>query len=291
MTLQPALPPLLLGAVGALILAVVLLRRRSGAAASYGLVIAAILLLVAAARPVIGGSEPAVTGIAGERQPNIFLIVDRSADMTVAGTQARADIDAVLDRHPDARFALITFAARPSLDWPLSADSWSLQPTLDAATPYARTADDITNVGAAGNVLRYQLISASQQYPQARNLVYYFGAGAPESTAPQREFRLPEGAVDGGAVFGYGDAAEARLRAVADQIGVPYVSGGQDTAPEEAAPEDSQEPQPDHAGAASSGFELYWVLAGVAGLVVLFELYHALRYLRRTRLDRIEVGR
>jgi hypothetical protein len=97
--------------------------------------------------------------------------------------------------------------------------------------------------------------------------------------------------VDGGAVFGYGDAAEARLRAVADQIGVPYVSGGQDTAPEEAAPEDSQGPQPDHAGAASSGFELYWVLAGVAGLVLLFELYHALRYLRRTRLDRIEVGR
>ena len=61
--------------------------------------------------------------------------------------------------------------------------------------------------------------------------------------------------------------------------------------PEEAAPEDSQGPQPDHAGAASSGFELYWVLAGVAGLVLLFELYHALRYLRRTRLDRIEVGR
>lgn len=291
MTLQPALPPLLLAAAGVLITALVLLRRRTGGPLRWGLAIAAVLLLAALARPVLGGSEPAVTGIAGAREPNIFLIVDRSADMAAVGTQARTDIDAVLDRHPDARFALITFDARPSLDWPLSADSWSLRPTLDAATPYARTADDITNVGAAGNVLRYQLISASQQFPQARNLVYYFGAGAPESTAPQREFRLPEGAVDGGAVFGYGDAAEARLRAVADQIGVPYVSGGQDTAPEEAAPQDSQGPQPDHAGAASSGFELYWVLAGVAGLVLLFELYHALRYLRRTRLDRIEVGR
>lgn len=291
MTLQPALPPLLLAAAGVLITALVLLRRRTGGPLPWGLAIAAVLLLAALARPVLGGSEPAVTGIVGAREPNIFLIVDRSAAMAEYGSAARADIDAVLDRHPDARFALITFDARPSLDWPLSADSWSLRPTLDAATPYARTADDITNVGAAGNVLRYQLISASQQFPQARNLVYYFGAGAPESTAPQREFRLPEGAVDGGAVFGYGDAAEARLRAVADQIGVPYVSGGQDNAPEEAAPEDSQGPQPDHAGAASSGFELYWVLAGVAGLVLLVELYHALRYLRRTRLDRIEVGR
>jgi hypothetical protein len=291
MTLQPALPPLLLAAAGVLITALVLLRRRTGGPLPWGLAIAAVLLLAALARPVLGGSEPAVTGIAGAREPNIFLIVDRSAAMAEYGSAARADIDAVLDRHPDARFALITFDARPSLDWPLSADSWSLRPTLDAATPYARTADDITNVGAAGNVLRYQLISASQQFPQARNLVYYFGAGAPESTAPQREFRLPEGDVDGGAVFGYGDAAEARLRAVADQIGVPYVSDGQDTAPEEAAPQDSQGPQPDHAGAASSGFELYWVLAGVAGLVLLFELYHALRYLRRTRLDRIEVGR
>ena len=291
MTLQPALPPLLLAAAGVLITALVLLRRRTGGPLPWGLAIAAVLLLAALARPVLGGSEPAVTGIAGAREPNIFLIVDRSAAMAEYGSAARADIDAVLDRHPDARFALITFDARPSLDWPLSADSWSLRPILDAATPYARAADDITNVGAAGNVLRYQLISASQQFPQARNLVYYFGAGAPESTAPQREFRLPEGAVDGGAVFGYGDAAEARLRAVADQIGVPYVSGGQDTAPEEAAPQDSQGPQPDHAGAASSGFELYWVLAGVAGLVLLFELYHALRYLRRTRLDRIEVGR
>lgn len=42
---------------------------------------------------------------------------------------------------------------------------------------------------------------------------------------------------------------------------------------------------------ASSGFELYWAPAGGAVLLILFELYHALRDLRRTRLDRIAVGR
>ena len=291
MTLQPALPPLLLGGVGLLIIAAVLLRRRSGAGSAYGLVIAAILLLVAAARPVLGGSEPAVTGIAGDREPNIFLIVDRSADMAAAGTEVRADIDAVLEGHPDARFAVITFDARPSLDWPLSADSWSLRPTLDAATPFARAADSMTNVGAAGNVLRYQLIGAAQQFPQARNLVFYFGAGAPDSTVPQREFRIPEGAVDGGAVFGYGAAAQERLRAVADQIGVPYLSGETDTAADVAAPEDASAALLAELAATSSGFQLYGVLAGMAAVVLLFELYRALRHLRRTRLDRIEVDR
>lgn len=290
MTLQPALPPLLLAAAGVLITAVVLLRQRTGGPLPWGLVIAAVLLLAALTRPVLGGSEPAVTGIAGAREPNIFLIVDRSAAIAEYGTAARADIDAVIDRHPEARFALITFDARSSLDWPLSADSWSLQATLDAAKPAARTADVMTNVGAAGNVLRYQLIGAAQQFPQARNLVYYFGAGAPDSTVPQREFRVPEGAVDGGAVLGYGAAAEARLRAVADQIGVPYQPGEQGMAPEGAAPEDAQSP-PDATAAASSGFELYWGLAGAAGLVILFELYRALRHLRCTRLDRIEVSR
>ena len=39
------------------------------------------------------------------------------------------------------------------------------------------------------------------------------------------------------------------------------------------------------------GFELYWGMAGVAALLILVELYRALRQLRRTRLDRIVVGR
>lgn len=248
----------------------------------YALMVAAVLLLVAVWRPVLGGAEPSVTRIAGEREPNVFLIVDRSAAMPAS---ARNDIDAMIDRHPGARFALISFDARPSLDWPLSADTWSLRPILDAAAPYARGAEGSTNVGAASNVLRYQLIGAAAQFPKAQNLVYYFGAGAPDSTAPQRDFRIPEGTVDGGAVFGYGEAGAPRLRAVADQIGVPYLLDDED--PPEAAPA-AEAPEP---ASATSGFELYWALASAASLLILFELYHALRHLRRTRLDRIEVGR
>lgn len=267
--------PLVIALLALLAVVIAGLRRR------YALMVAAALLLVAVWRPVLGGAEPSVTRIAGEREPNVFLIVDRSAAMPAS---ARSDIDAVLDRYPGARFAVISFDARPSLDWPLSADSWSLRPILDAPAPAAPGADAGTNVGAASNVLRYQLIGAVQQFPKAQNLVYYFGAGAPDSTAPQREFRIPEGAVDGGAVFGYDEAGAPRLRAVADQIGVPYLLDGE---PPEATPA-AEVPEP---ASATSGFEVYWALAIAAALLILFELYHALRDLRRTRLDRIEVGR
>ena len=73
--------------------------------------------------------EQATVRVAGDGDPNVFLVVDRSADMRVedlAGGRvrmagARDDIAALIDRYPDARFAVIAFASRPSLDWPLSA--------------------------------------------------------------------------------------------------------------------------------------------------------------------------
>ena len=83
---------------------------------------------------------------------------------------AHNDIQALIDRYPQARFAVIGFASGPSLEWPLSADSWSLRPVMDTVTPYTYGSDAVTqtNAGAANTVLRYQLISAVQQYPRAR---------------------------------------------------------------------------------------------------------------------------
>lgn len=256
-----------------------------------GLVVAAVLLLIAMFRPALGDGEPSVTRIAGEREPNVFLILDRSAEMSAHMALAHADVNAVIDRYPDARFSLITFDARPSLDWPLSADSWSLRPIIAAADPYPRGAEVMTNAGAASTVLRYQLIGALQQFPKAENLVFYFGAGATDSAVPQREFQIPENAVDGGAVFGYRPDGAPVLQAVADQLDVDRLEREQTRSVADAIPDPADvEPAPENASA-SAGFELYWVLAGIAAVLILAELYHALRHLRRTRLDRMAVGR
>jgi hypothetical protein len=324
MTLQPVLPLLLLAAIAVAVVVarVVTLRRLTASERTRtalwrwcGLTLAALLLLVAAARPVLGSDDHGTIRAAGDGNPNVFIVVDRSADMRVedlAGGKermaaAREDISALIDRYPDARFAVIAFASRPSLDWPLSADTWSLRPVTSAMTPYASTPDAVTqtNVGAAGNVLRYQLIGARQQFPRAQNLVFYLGAGAAETQVPPRQFELPEGAVDGGAVLGYGSAAggpipgtdvarsavdEQALRGVADQIGVPYVPRDGATPLAGVLEDQGTVIGPPPPVAAPAGrTELYWVPATGAAILVLIELYLVLLEFRRTRLANADV--
>ncbi|MGB3326515.1 MAG: VWA domain-containing protein [Mycolicibacterium fortuitum] len=294
MRFEPLLPPLLIA-----VLAVALLTARAitfgkvraesdGWAAVWrwsALTTAGLLLLAAALGPVAGRTHDTVPRPAGETEPNIFVLLDRSADMS--GPQiaaARDDVAALIERYPHARFALISFADRPSVDWPLSADTWSLRPVV-AATNAAPEAPDTpdANVGAAANILRYRMISAVQQFPRARNLVFYLGAGAPESQAVQRGFQLPEHAVDGGAVLGYDDAGARALRAVATQIGVPFVSRTGATPLGEALPADETREQASSAEPVSTAVELYWIFAAVAALLVLVELYLVLREFRRTQ--------
>ncbi|MGV0736143.1 hypothetical protein ABQF35_07120 [Mycobacterium syngnathidarum] len=300
MRLEPVLPPLLVAA-----LAVVLLVARTitfGRVRAQGggwpavwrwsaLTTAGLLLLVAALGPIAGSTRDTVPRPAGDRDPNVFVILDRSPDMSGPGTDgrsriatARDDIAALMERYPQARVALIGFTDRPSVDWPLSADTWSLRPVMASMTAHAAVGDaPDANVGAAASVLRYQLISAMQQFPRAQNLVFYLGAGAPGSQAPQREFLLPENSVDGGAVLGYDDAGAKALRGVADQIGVPFVPRTAAKPLAEALPGGQSQAQEPTAVAVADTVELYWLFAAVAALLIVVELYLVLREFRRTQ--------
>lgn len=294
------IPPLLLAALAVALVAarvVTFSHARSGGGPArrrwWAMTVAGLLLLLAALGPVAGAADDAVARPAGDREPNIFLILDRSPEMSERDgdgrsrmTVAQADITALIQRYPRARFALISFADRPSVDWPLSADTWSLDPMVTALDPYPAAPD--ANVGAAATVLRYQLITAVQQFPRAENLVFYLGAGATESRAPQREFQLPEGAVDGGAVLGYGSVGAQALRGVAGQIGVPFVSRTDTTPLDAALPGGAAPGQSPAAVVDRSVVELYWGLAAAAALLILVEFYLVLREFRR--MQPIDVG-
>ncbi|UCZ58085.1 vWA domain-containing protein [Mycolicibacterium phocaicum] len=260
-------------------------RWRTWRWAGFG--VTALLLIAAAFRPTIGATaRPPQT--AGAREPNIFLVIDRSSHMSARAAEASGDIAQLIDRYPTARFAVVGFASGPAVEWPLSADGWSLKPVVTTSVTYRTTELTPPNAGAASTVLRYQLLSAVQQYPDAKNLVYYFGAGTPESTAPQREFDLPEGVVAGGAVIGYGDDAVPTLPAAAQQIGVPYVQRTEAGLPAEALT-DVARPAAQPTGDIDSGTELYWVLSGLAAVLLLVELFLTLREAARTRLDRVRL--
>ncbi len=306
MTFDPVLPPLFLAVIAVTLIALraVALRPAAGTG-RHGFLrwatttVAMLLVLLAAARPGSGpasASEPAQRPQAGA---NVYFIVDRSADSSITDfggaprmSGIRADMKKLIDTHPGARFAVIAFASRPAVDWPLSGDAWSLTPVVEALNPYAGTtaAGTEVNAGAAANVLRYQLIAAGQQYPQAPSLVYYLGSGAANSTVPQGVFETED--VDGGAVLGYGADGPGitTLRGIADQLGLPFVqrSAG------ETLPQIGETANRPVAASDSSGtphrVELYWVLTMIASLLLLGEIYLTTRDLLRARATRKVCG-
>jgi hypothetical protein len=314
MTFQPVLPTAVLLVVAVVVIALRLLTmRRLYAMAGgrwstvwrwSGLTLAVLLILIAAARPGVEHGERGATAAARSADnTNVFFIVDRSPDSALedhAENQSRMsairnDIDSLIDEYPGARFAMIAFAARPSLDWPLSEDAWSLRPEVARLTPYPADADaEDANAAAAANVLRYQLIGAGQQYPDSESLVFYFGSGAAGSRAPQGAFDPTAGSVDGGAVFGYGAARnEQGLRAIAEQLGLPYVDRDDGRSIAEAAPGRGA-PEPTAGASTPSGVadrtELYWLFTLLASVLLLFELFASIRDIRRTRLARRDVA-
>ncbi|MGV0793868.1 vWA domain-containing protein [Mycolicibacterium sp. XJ1819] len=299
MTFAPVLPPLILAsvAVAALLLRLVTMRRLATTSARWptvwrwsGLTLAVLLLMIAAANPGIGhdGPHPAPRAHS-DTGANVFLVVDRSID----APGIRADVEALIDRHRGARFAMISFASRPSLDWPLSEDVWSLEPVIATLAPYRTAAEsgEQVNAAAAATMLRYQLIAAGQQYPGAQTLVYYLGAGAPGSRAPQGDFDPVPGSVDGGAVLGHGAARdEATLRRIARELGVPYINRTGSEPLAEAVP-DPGTPDATEPGAppVTERADLYWMFALVAAVLLVFEIYLSLRDFRRTRMPRREM--
>jgi len=346
MSLHPVVPPAILLLIAAVVVAAraavlsaVLARtgspNRRPALLRWGASTAAVLLLVlAAARPGLdsassGEPDRDLTATSQGADVNVFFVVDRSVDSRVADygertsrmTGIRADIAAVIDTYPKARFAMIGFASRPSVDWPLSEDPWSLKAVVAGLSPYVSVPPEAAyrvDAAAAANVLRYQLIQAAQQYPGAQNLVFYFGEGAGGSTAPQGSFSVG-GRVAGGAVFGYGTPAggpipgayagdavtyvadprsgapvisavnEPGLRRVADDLGLPYIHR-EPGVPLTGLPA----PRPGAGGEAAvltatplpRRVELYWVLALVAAALLLPEIHLLVREFRRDRTVR-----
>lgn len=347
MTFQPILPVAALIAVAVVLIVVrmaalyrVLVRTGTGRYLRVvlrwsGLTAAGLLLVLAAARP---GLESTDEQARADNKPvtarainaNVFFVVDRSVDSRVEDYDGksrmsgiRSDMAALVDQFPRARFAVISFASKAQMDWPLSDDVWSLKPRIDGMSPYTEVPPDAmftVDAAAANDLLRDKLAQASRLYPDSKNLVFYLGEGAGGSRAPQGGFDLPERAVAGGAVLGYGtpeggpirqgfiDGAlvymsdpasnkpaisginEDTLRALAAQLGVPYFH--RDNGPitpvipavDLNGPADGDTPVV--ASIAVERTELYWIFTALAAVLILIEVYLTVLEFRRNRLPR-----
>ncbi|BBX18836.1 hypothetical protein CRI77_01635 [Mycolicibacterium duvalii] len=304
MTFDPVVPAPALAVLAAVLVVLRLVTLRPAVAAGRESVLrwatmtaASVLVLLAAFRPGLGEVPDTQTSAAaaggGE---NVFFVVDRSAAAAtpdyggaprIAGM--REDMAALMRLHPDARFAMISFASRPAIEWPLSSDVWSLDPVVAAMNPYptagGESTEDQVNPGAAANVLRYQLIAAGQQYPAAENLVYYFGSGTTPPDLPQVAFE--SSGVDDGAVFGYGPD-RAGLGEIGEQLGVSYFQRSPATEVPQAQSNSADAVATD-ASATPRRTEFYWLLTTVAAVLLLGEIYLSVRDLRRARATQRQV--
>ena len=213
--------------------------------------LAALLLLVAAARAgVIGADDQGTIRVAGDTRPERvpgrrpLARHARSRTWPAAGSGwpvARDDIAALIDRYP--RRPLRRHRLRVASVAGLAAVGGHLEPAAgdvrhDAVrvdTP-TRRPDQRRRCGQRAALPADRRVTA---VPAGQNLVFYLGAGAPEveaaasanstsprarSTAARCSVTGPPGAArsrDGRRTIG---GRRAALRAVADQIGVPYVA-------------------------------------------------------------------
>ena len=335
MTFQPVLPAVVLVALAAVTTVMRLLtlrpavRRRRPGRDDHALLrwcivtVTVLLLIVAAARPTLGAAQPmSATPADGGSNVNVFFVIDRSPDSRVEDfgdhksrmSGMREDILALINRYPRARFGVISFASRATVDWPLSDDVWSLKPMIAGLAPYYPAPQEGVNAGAASGALRYNLLAAQGQYPGSKNVVFYFGVGAPGSPAPQSEFEVSSTALAGGAVFGYGSSGgapipqkiadgkvqyarnaqtggdlysainEPALTEISGQLGVPYVhrAGGVGIEGAGVASPGAPSSVPGTT-TASEPVELYWAFTLPAAALILVEMYLTIGWFRRSR--------
>jgi Ca-activated chloride channel homolog len=352
MTFYPVLPAVSLLIIGVVLVVIrmialyrVLIRTGSGryrrvVARWSGLTLAIILLLVAACRPGFdsnraGPSANLNPSAVADPNVNVFFVVDRSVNSRVEDfgdrksrmSGIRSDIGALIDEYPHGRFALISYAAKASMDWPLSDDAWSLQSFVKGLSPYTLVASDAmyqANAVAARDVLRDKVDEAAKFFPGSKTVVFYFGEGAPGSRVPAASFDLDRGHIAGGAVLGYGTPAggpipqgwangdkvyqgdpggsgplnstidEARLKDIAGQLNVPYFHRQSGEPISGVVPSVDLSASVHNEGATLKTQlierqELYWLFTLLAAGLLLAELVLTIREYRRNRMSRRDV--
>ena len=255
---------------------------------------------------------------------DIVLVVDTTASIVAEDWNGdeprldgvRADVQAIVDEYPGARFALITFDASADLRMPLTTDTTALVSSLEVLRPEVTSQSRGSSIGIANQLLTDTLSNVAEASPDRSRMVFYFGDGEQTVTSPPEPFDGSEKLTDAGAVLGYGTAEggpmrlttggidgsaneyieyqgtnalsvidEGNLEAIASDLGVEYQHR---TADAELTLPDAPSTTTDYAESGSVGnvTELYWIAALVGVALLGVELTRASLLVARLRLLR-----
>lgn len=317
MILQPVLHPILLAllcAVPAFFVIRALVRgpRRGLWALRLGMIVVVFAMLL---RPGIPGGTSQTLAT----DTDVVIVVDTTASIVAedwAGDRpridgVRADVQAIVDEYPGARFALISFDAAAQLRLPLTTDATALMSSLDVMRPEVTDQSRGSSIGIANRMLADTLSAAAKASPERARMVFYLGDGEQTASREPESFASSAKYVDGGAVLGYGTAEggpmkkttgagaavggyieyqgspamsvidEDNLRQVSEQLGVEYQHRAADAGIE--LPE-APSSTTDYAASGEVGnvIELYWISA--LGLIALLAVEVALATMSIVRL-------
>jgi Ca-activated chloride channel family protein len=292
--------------------------------ARLGLVV---LVLMLSLRPAIAGAEAGSTAEGGlEVYFVVDTTSSMAAEDFESGPRldgVKADIGGIARSLPGAEFALVTFDSSAVQRMPLTGDLSALRSAVTSITQEVTTYSSGSSIDEPLDLVTRVLTEAAEDYPDRPRLIYYFGDGEQTVAEEPVSFDTLAPLIDGGAVLGYGteqggrmlsfdgyndansepgyildrstDPAqeaisridEARLGAIAEQLGVPYVlrNYGDPVDPlvagiTVAQPSINSEP----AGAAT---ELYWWFAIPIVLLLLRELLGTTAALNELRTPRM----
>lgn len=245
MIFQPVINVLLLMLLFAPVAAVAVwmlvraLRRRSAAAAGPATSDGAgalmwmlrLLMLIACFAMLLRPGIPGGTTQTLATQTDVVIVLDTTASIAAEdwnGSEqrlegVRADVQAIVDEYPGARFALITFDASAQQRLPLTSDTTALISSLDLLRPEVTARSQGSSIGIANRML-YETLAAAAEYGGDRSrMVFYLGDGEQTASRDPESFASSAKYVDGGAVLGYGTSAGGPMRIT---TGDPSAGGG-----------------------------------------------------------------
>lgn len=228
MSFLPILPPLLLAlvVVPALALTVWRLVRARGAATRTAWALRVALVVVCgllALRP--GLPDGSARTVAAD--VDVFVVVDSTTSVMAEDwgdgepriEGVRADVRALAEAYPGARFSLISSDNSATVRLPLTTDRGALAVSADVLTPPVTVYATGSSIAVAAPLLAETLERAAETSPDRARLVFYLGDGEQTIDAPPESFADSAEWVDGGGVLGYGTAEGGEMRRVTGVVG------------------------------------------------------------------------
>lgn len=259
------------------------------------------LLLVMIARPGLPGG----TAKASVADLNVFFVVDTTSSAAAEdwnGTQPRlvgmrADIKAIAEDLPGARFSLISFDATAIQRVPLTEDASAVVSAATVMRQEVTYYSQGSSISEANTLLASRLAAARKTDPERANVVYYLGDGEQTADSSPGSFAASKNQTSGGGVLGYGTTAggrmkefdgygdqfsanryikdktragspdalsridETNLRAIASELGVPYLHREAGASLSSVVDSEKRGAITTTTGSTASTIDLYWIAA------------------------------